>query len=129
LSDRQIPERITDAFDEIDRLLITAEQAIEQVDVKGISQKANQTLDSVKDVANRLDGILAHLDQDNGLLSSLDRASDAVGDTLRNADGLGSQLVDTLESVQTAARSIRKLTEAIEQDPDMLLKGRSPERK
>jgi paraquat-inducible protein B len=128
IGDQRIPERISVTFDAVDRVIATAEQAILQVDTKEISRNANQTLESVNRAAGDLDEILTRIDQDDGLITSLGRASDAVGDTLRNADGIGGRLMDTLESVQASARSLRKLTDALEQDPDMLLKGRSPER-
>ena len=41
--------------------------------------------------------------------------------------GGGGQLVLTLRSVQASARSLRVVTEALEEDPDMFVKGRSPE--
>ncbi len=44
---------------------------------------------------------------------------------MRGADGLGTQLEDVLRSVQEAAKSIHKLADALEKDPDMLLKGRA----
>lgn len=129
VSDRQIPERIVSTLDTMDGLLATTQKVIGQVDAKGLSRNGNRTLVSVNGAAGRLDEILARINQDDGLITSVERASDSVGDTLRDADGLGGQLVDTLESVQTSARSIRKLTEALEQDPEMLVKGRTPEKK
>jgi ABC-type transporter Mla subunit MlaD len=129
INDRQIPERIVSTLDTMDGLLTITLGKVAQVDAKGLSRSGNRTLRSITGAADRLDGILAHIDEDDGLLTSVERASDAVGDTLRDAEGLGGQLVDTLESVQTSARSIRKLTEALEQDPEMLMKGRTPEKK
>jgi ABC-type transporter Mla subunit MlaD len=129
VSDRQIPERIVSALDTMEGLLTTTEKVIGQVDARGFSRNGNRTLKSVTGAADRLDVILARINQDDGLITSVERASDSVGDTLRDADGLGGQLVDTLESVQTSARSIRKLTEALEQDPEMLVKGRNPEKR
>ena len=85
-----------------------AQKKLEQIDAAGLSQNAKQTIASVNEAVVRLDGILARIDRDDGLLASVERASDAIGDTLRNADGLGGQLVNTLESVQTSARSRSK---------------------
>ncbi len=153
VSEQMIPNRITSTFDKMDSLLDTAQQALIQTDVKKLSKNANQMLYSVDSAAKQLDRIisrldrkdglvanientsghlnhiLADIDRNDGLIKSLERASDSIGDTLRNAEGIGGRLSDTLESLQTLARSMRKLTEALEQDPDMLLKGRSPERK
>ena len=126
---RRIPQRIASTLDTVDGLLAAAQEKIEQVDADGLSRNAKQTLAGVAAAVCRVDGILARIDRDGGLLTSVERASDAIGDTLRDADGLGGQLLDTLVSLQASARSISKFTEALEQDPDMLLKGRSPEKK
>lgn len=128
LDDRQIPDRIAATLEKVDSLLATAEQRLDQVDTAGLSRHAKRTLAGVTSAVGRLDGILARIDSDRGLLTSVERAGAAIGDALRNADGLGGRILDTLATVQASARSLRKLTEALEQDPDMLLKGRSPER-
>ena len=83
------------------------------------------TLSVLRETVTRLNGLLARMDGDEGLLHSLQRASNAVGDTARTADGLGGQLDDTLRSVQEAAKSVRKFASALEQEPDMLVKGRT----
>ena len=129
VSEQQVPERITSTLDKADGLLDVAQRKVDQVDAAGLSREAKQVLEDVNGAAKHLDGILARIDQEGGLLASVERASDAIGDTLHDADGFGAQLVETLDSFQEAARSFRKLTEALEQDPDMLLKGRSPETK
>jgi paraquat-inducible protein B len=56
---------------------------------------------------------------------NMERASLAVGDVARDANGLESELEKTMRDVQDAAKSIRRLTDALERDPDMLLKGRA----
>ena len=125
--DRRLPEQLAATIDTVDDILAEAREKIAQVDARGLSRDAKRTLVGVTAAVGRLDGVLARVDRNDGLLSSVQRASDALGDTLRDADGLGGQLVDTLVSVQGSARSLRQFTEALEQDPDMLLKGRAPE--
>lgn len=129
MREQHIPERIDATFGKVDSLVATAREKLEQVDTEGLSRNTTQTLAGVVAAVGRLDGIFARIDLDDGLLTSVKRTSDAIGDTMRDADGLGGQLVETLKSLKAAARSIRMFTEALEQDPDMLLKGRSPERK
>lgn len=129
VNEREIPGRIADALARMNGLLAAAQMKVTQVDSQGLSRSAKKTLDDVSAAAGRLDVILARIDRDDGLLTSVERASGAIGDTLRDADGLGGQLAETMVSVRASARSIRKFVEALEQDPDMLLKGRSPERK
>ena len=64
-------------------------------------------------------------DGDDGLVASIRRASDAFGTLGRGAGSTTRELDKTLREVRDAAESIRVLTEAIERDPDMLLKGRA----
>ena len=70
-------------------------------------------------------GSMDKVEGDKGILRSVQRASDAVGDVARNANGLGKELEETLRDIQEAAASIRRLADALERDPDMLLKGRA----
>ena len=56
---------------------------------------------------------------------SAGRASDAMGDAAVNARGLTDDLGATMRDVQQAAQAVQKLADALERDPDMLLKGRA----
>jgi phospholipid/cholesterol/gamma-HCH transport system substrate-binding protein len=86
------------------------------------------TLAGLQDVLVRVNAVLVNVDGDKGLLQSVQRGSSAFGDAARTVDGLGGQLEATLVSVQEAAKSVRKLAGALEQEPDMLIKGRMAER-
>jgi phospholipid/cholesterol/gamma-HCH transport system substrate-binding protein len=122
---KKIPEQIALLLDNTNHLLGNAQHKIDQVDTGKLSKEAEQALGSLNETVGRMNKILAHVDGEKGLLSSVVRASDAFGDTVRSADGIGGQLGDALQAVQEAARSIHKLSDALERDPDMLLKGRS----
>ena len=124
---QEIPQRLVTTIDAVNAVLVVARDKVEQVDTAGLSRGAKRTLAGVTSAVGGLDRILARIDREGGLLTSVERASDALGDTLRDGTGVGEQLLVTLESVQDAARSMRKLTNALEQDPDMLLKGRTLE--
>lgn len=129
VSERQIPEQVAIALRSADGFLAAGKRKLQQLDAEGLSRDARQMLAGATAAVGRLDGILARVDREDGLLGSVERAGASLGDILRDADGLGGKLMDTLGSVQSVARSIRKLTEALEQDPDMLVKGRAPEKK
>jgi ABC-type transporter Mla subunit MlaD len=60
-----------------------------------------------------------------GPLHRAQRATDSIGDLAGGARGVGSELGDTLRSVREAAESIQRLTDALDTDSDMLLKGRA----
>lgn len=125
--EQRLPDRLAATIDTVDDLLAVAQQKLELVDTEGISQGAKRSLAGVSTALRSVDLILARVAREGGLLTGVERATGAVGDALRDTSGLGGQLVDTLVSVQATARSLRRFTDALEQDPDMLLKGRSPE--
>jgi ABC-type transporter Mla subunit MlaD len=126
-AERRFPERIAGSLDRIDALLGGARSTLDRANVAGLSQGASRTLDKVDAAVDHLDELIARVDAKDGLLASVHRASDAVGEALGDARGLGGQLVLTLRSVLASARSLRAVTEALEEDPDMFVKGRSPE--
>jgi paraquat-inducible protein B len=128
VAELQIPLRITATLDSVDGLLATTRRKVGQLDTGGLSRSGVRTLEGISGAAARLDGILDRAGRDDGVVASLGRASDAVGDALRDSDGLGGQVADTLGTLRASLRSIRNLTEALELDPDMLLKGRAPAR-
>jgi len=125
VQEKKLPEQMVATLDTANRILREAQRKIEQVEADKISKKAENTLGGLEETVGRMNKLLARVDGDKGLLASVSRASDAIGDTARSADGLGAELEETLQAVQGAAKSIRKLTEALEQDPDMLVKGRA----
>jgi phospholipid/cholesterol/gamma-HCH transport system substrate-binding protein len=71
-----------------------------------------------------LNPILLKAGGDKGLVMSMQRTSDALGGAAQNASGVGLALEDALRDMQSAAASIQQLAEALQRDPDMLLKGR-----
>jgi phospholipid/cholesterol/gamma-HCH transport system substrate-binding protein len=122
---KKLPDQIALLLENTNQLLGNAQHKIEQVDTAKLSKEAESTLRGLNETVGRMNVLLAHVDGEKGLLSSVVRASDAFGDTVRNADGLGGQLEDALGAVQEAAKSIHKLADAIEKEPDMLVKGRT----
>jgi paraquat-inducible protein B len=112
----------------VDDFLATAREAVRKLDTAGLSRGAARVLADASNALGQLGSFLSSAGRDGGLLASIEGTSNAIGDMVRDADGLGEQLVDTLAAVQASLRSIRRLTDALELDPDMLLKGRNSER-
>jgi paraquat-inducible protein B len=125
VKDQKVPEQLVGALTNMNSLLNTAERKLEEMDAGKISKQADKTLGSLNETVLRLNGLLARIDGDKGLLASVTRTSDAFGDTAHTVGGLGTNLDETLISVQEAAKSIHRLADALERDPDMLLKGRA----
>lgn len=122
--DKELPDRLATVLDNANAVLGEAQTKMAGLDTSKLSKDASATLKNLDATVVRMNALLAHVDGDKGLLASATRASDALGDTVRGADGVGSQLENTLGAVEKAAKSIQKLAGALEKDPDMLLKGR-----
>lgn len=128
LGDRKLGEQVIATLASTRRLFGEARRKVAELEPARLSAQVEKTLGSFRETATRVNGILARIDGDKGLLKSVLRASNAFGDTAHTADGLGTQLEDTLRAVQEAAKSIHKLASAIEKEPDMLVKGREKQR-
>ena len=125
VSDKQLPDQVAATLDRVNHLLGDAQRKIGQVDAAKLSREAEKTLGGLTEAVTRVNALLVLVDGEKGLLASAVRSSDAFGDTVRGADGLGSQLEEAMRAVQSAARSIHQLADGLEKDPDMLVKGRS----
>jgi ABC-type transporter Mla subunit MlaD len=124
LEEAHLPRRMAGSLDQLDRTLATLEREIEAAEAGKVSGQAQATLTNLDRTVQRLDAVLARLDGDRGLLASAQRATDAVGDAAASAPVLGDELSATLREIREAAESFERLTDALERDPDMLLKGR-----
>lgn len=124
LNNKKLPDQMAATLTSTNQLIVGAQKKLEAVEAGKLSGHAEQTLIGLNETVTRMNRVLASIDSDKGLLASLVHASNSVGDTARNADGVGSDLQDTLRSVQEAAKSIHKLADTLEKDPDMLIKGR-----
>ncbi|MFA6034291.1 MAG: MlaD family protein [Myxococcota bacterium] len=122
-------KRLPEITDKTASILAEIDVIVHKVSEQKIPEKIASTLGGVDAAVGHMDVILDRIGREEGLLASIERVSVSIGDTLRDADGLGGQLLEAVASVQAAARSIRKFVDALEQDPDMLMKGRSKEKK
>ena len=108
----------------VNQVLAALQGEIGNSHVGAISTKAQQALSAVNETLARMNTLLAKLDGDKGFLASAQRASNAVGDVAVNARSLGPELEETLRDVQEFTAALQRLADALERDPDMLLKGR-----
>lgn len=90
-----------------------------------LSAQAEHDLVQLEQTLKGVDRIVARLDSEDGLMRNAERASNSVNEVARGAQAVGPELELTLREVRNAARSIRRFTDALERDPDMLLKGRA----
>ena len=108
-----------------DQVLTDLSATMKKIDRAQLPDKAGAALEDVSTAVAKLNSVLDRVDGDDGLVASIRRASDAFGSLGRGAGSTTRELDQTLREVREAAESIRVLTEAIERDPDMFLKGRA----
>jgi phospholipid/cholesterol/gamma-HCH transport system substrate-binding protein len=120
-----LPARLGETLGHADRVMAEVQAAVHGVNAPQLSSEAGEALTGLSVTVTRLNALLERVDGKKGVLASVERASNAVGDVAQNATGLGRQAEETLRGVQQAADAIQRLGDALERDPDMLLKGRS----
>ncbi len=111
-----------------DQVLTDLSVTMKKIDRAQLPDKAGTALEDVSKAVAKLNSVLDRVDGEDGLVASIRRASDAFGTLGKGAGSTTRELDQTLREVREAAESIRILTEAIERDPDMLLKGRAKAR-
>ncbi len=124
-SDR-LPELLREATGVAERV----NALLEDVDRRGLPGKTFATLLRADELFARLqvtlgkvDGVVERLDGNEGLLASVQRSSDSLGDAA--GPRLGDNLEASARDLREAAVAMRQLAEALQRDPDMLVKGKS----
>jgi len=121
----RLPERAVATFDQANRTLHVMEGELAGLNAAGISKEVRHTLVSFNVSLERANKLMDRLDSEQGLLGTAQRSLGALGEVARGAQSLGGELELTLRDVRGAARSIQRFADALERDPDMLLKGRA----
>jgi phospholipid/cholesterol/gamma-HCH transport system substrate-binding protein len=150
----QLVDRLPEIVDAGVAALHRIEVLFRELDESGLASRAGNTLDNLnlairelrgivhrvdrgelpeKTAAAlvRLDGaidgfrhVIERIDGDAGLLSSTQRAADTVTQLGRRATGATENLDATIREMGDAARAVRDVADALDREPDMLLKGR-----
>lgn len=121
----RLPERAVLALDQATLAMRSLNAELDQLDVGVLSRETRQTLSAVNGSLGRVNQLLDRMEGEQGLFTSAQRSLDALSEVARGSQGVGSELELTMREVRSAARAIRRFAEALERDPDMLLKGRA----
>jgi phospholipid/cholesterol/gamma-HCH transport system substrate-binding protein len=124
LEDAHLPDAVAESARELDLTLATVRKTLASVDVGGLSAQARQLLADLAAAVRRADSMIAKLDGDDGLLATATRTTRALGDAASDAPVVRDEIVETMRDVQEAARSFQRLTDEVEREPDILIKGR-----
>jgi ABC-type transporter Mla subunit MlaD len=125
LDQKHLGDRAGDTIASVEGLVEELRVALHGVDSAKLSQEAQETMTNLNATMARTATLLDRLQNDKGVIASAERASNAVGDMAHGARGLGVEVEQTLRDVQGAAAAVQRLGDALDRDPDMLLKGRS----
>jgi len=108
-----------------DDVMATLQSTLGHIDKQDLGDKAATTLTELNVAVKKMNTVLDALGGQRGLLASAQHATDAFGEVGRAGRGTQKDLDTTLRDVSEAAESIRSLVDAIERDPDMVLKGKT----
>jgi paraquat-inducible protein B len=114
---QHLPQRVGETLTLLDTTLRRLDSTLVALEPGKLSQEAQAALGS-------LHSVLAKLDGERGTVASLQRTSDSVGAMADNAKDVGPSFEEVARDVQAAARAVQRLADALELDPDMLIKGR-----
>ena len=121
----QLPERAGDTLKQANATLSDLSTQLKAMNTAQLSGEASKNLQEFNVILVRTSALLARLDGEQGLFHNAERSADAIGEVARGARTLGPEMELTLREVRGAARSIKRLADELERDPDMLLKGRA----
>ncbi len=124
LEGERLPQRLGETVTLINALVKDVNGALVELAPGKLSKDAQAALQNLNESITHLNDVLRRVGGDRGLAASLQQTSDSVGAMAEKADRVGPAIEDASRDVQGAARAVQRLADALELDPDMLLKGR-----
>ena len=96
---------------------------LDDVNRRGLPNKLAATLEGASVALAKMKRALDRLDGSEGLFASVQRTSDSLSDAA--GPRFGANIDDTGRDLREAAVAVRQLVEALQLDPDMLIKGKA----
>jgi phospholipid/cholesterol/gamma-HCH transport system substrate-binding protein len=121
----QVPERLVATLADASNSLRNFDRQVNALDTRGIAENAKETLSAVNTTLARVDALVDGLSAKDGVIVGVQDSLRSVNEVARGAQTLGPEMELTLREVQGAAQAIRRLADALEREPDMLIKGRT----
>jgi phospholipid/cholesterol/gamma-HCH transport system substrate-binding protein len=125
---QRLPNRAGDTIGEANAAMKELRGQLKALNAAALSESAEKNLAELNRALTGVNGLLERLDKDHGLMESAELAAKSMNEVARGAQTVGPELELTMREVRGAARSIRRFVDALERDPDMLLKGRAAAR-
>jgi len=125
VEEQRLPGRAGDTIMEANAAMRELRGQLAALNASQLSANADRNLNELNKTLVGVNSLLERLGSDRGLMESAERAANSMNEVARGAQTVGPELELTLREVKGAARSIRHFVDALERDPDMLLKGRA----
>ena len=120
---RNLPGKTAATLSNTNVLLASLQGKLDQLQVEELSRNAAATLKGASAALAKMNRVLDRLDAEDGLLASVQRTADSLNDVA--GPRLGENLDETGRDLREAATAVRQLVDALQRDPDMLLKGKA----
>lgn len=127
VEEHRLPDHVTQVLSRAEQAMISLERTLRDLNAGELSSQARMTLQNLDRTLTPMREILERAARPDGLLDDVERAASGIGDLTRQVEPASQDIEETLRSLRNMADSVRRLTEALETDPDMLLKGRARE--
>ncbi len=124
VTDQRIAARVAKVLDGVDGTVSDIDQVIRHIDHAKIPDKTATALDDLSGAIAKVNGVLDRIGGDGGLVASTQRATESIGDLGRSTTASTREIGRTLRDLDRAAQALRDLADAVERDPEMLVKGR-----
>jgi phospholipid/cholesterol/gamma-HCH transport system substrate-binding protein len=124
---RGLPGKVEATVDNTNQLVASLRGKLDQLQVAELSRTAMATLVGARGALAKMERVLERLDANDGLLASVQRTSDSFNDAA--GPRLGANLDETGRDLREAAVAVRQLVDALQRDPDMLIKGKAKVRR
>ncbi len=125
VTEQHVPARLSAALTDAAAAARDLRQTVHEVTRAQLPARTGRALVNLDAAVTKLHGILDQIGGERGLAASARRATDSLGDAGRRAASSTAILDRTLTSIDEAARSFREFIDALEREPDMLIKGRA----
>jgi len=120
---RGLASKTSQTLNSANQLLASLQYKLDRIPAAELSRDAAATMRGANAALVKLNAMLDRLDGNNGVLASVQRTSDSLGDVA--GPRLGANLDETGRDLREAAVAVRQLVEALQRDPDMLIKGKA----
>lgn len=124
--DAGVGDQAASTFAQAQEVLGVLRGSLVHLDQARLGDRASETLTEAKAAVAKLNHLLEKFDGNDGILAAAQRAADSASQLGSDARGTTRELETTLRDVGEAAQAIRSLAQALDRDPEILVKGRSP---